>query len=87
MPATWPPVSPLCAAAAAEVLVEVAEGDDVAVIVIGFSFEEATTGSVTPLHRVVASENTQHESVLFGELAEQYEHSDPTLDVNPQLLG
>jgi hypothetical protein len=65
--------------------VELPDGVAVVVIVIGFSDEDATIGSVTPLHRFVVSEKTQHESVLFGELAAQYEHNEPRFDVNPQL--
>jgi len=43
----------------------------VAVIVTGANSDEATMGSVTPVHREVVFEKTQHESVAFGELAPQ----------------
>ena len=44
-------------------------------------------GSVTSLHRVVTSEKTQHESVLFLELASHMAQSEPRFDENPQLSG
>lgn len=76
MPAIWPPVSPGDAPwfpTAPPVALVVAE--DVAlpvpVIVTGLNADVATTGSLTPLHLVSVSENTQHESVAFGELAAQ----------------
>ena len=87
MPAICPPVRPLLAPAAGATFVPVPDGVVEAVAVIGFSDEDATIGSCTPWHRSVVLENTQHESVLFGELAAQYEHSDPRFDVKPQLFG
>lgn len=47
----------------------------------------ADMGSLTPVHRVSVFEYRQHESVEFGEDAEQYEHSEGRLLANPQLLG
>ena len=44
-------------------------------------------GSVTPLHRVVTSEKTQHEFVLFCELAAHIAQSEPRFDEYPQLSG
>lgn len=46
-------------------------GDDVDEVNRGCMLEVATTGSTTLAHRVSVSENTQHESVELGELAEQ----------------
>lgn len=60
---------------------------DAEVIVIGFSDDEAMIGRATFWHREVVSEKTQQESVLLGELAAQYEHSEPMLLVYPQLSG
>ena len=44
-------------------------------------------GNVTSLQRVVVSEKTQHESVAFRELVEQYAQRLPRFDVKPQLFG
>ena len=90
-PAIWPPVRPRRASAAAGMLV--LPDDDVALevcvtdTVTGCSDEDATIGRVTPLHRVVVLENTQQESVEFGEVSEQYEHSPPKFEPKPQLSG
>lgn len=88
MPATWPPVRPLLRLDAAVGLIvdeEVGEGvDDVN---NGCMLDVAITGSTTPLHLVSVSEKTQQESVELGELAAQYEHKLPVLDMKPQLLG
>lgn len=44
-------------------------------------------GSLTSLHRVVVLENTQQESVAFGELAPQYEQRAPRFELKPQSSG
>jgi hypothetical protein len=59
----------------------------VSVVTICCSADDAITGRDTSEHRVVVFEKTQHESVALGELAEQYEHSDPRFESNPQLSG
>ncbi len=41
-------------------------------------------GTVTPSHRVLTSEVTQHESVALGELAAQYPHKPGRLVEKPQ---
>ena len=63
-PLWWPLPAP-------EVLVATTPG--VKVTVTGAREADAITGSWTPSHRSVVFEKTQHESVAFGELAEQYE--------------
>lgn len=90
IPAICPPVRPRCAPAApapAPVGDPVPDIVWVAVIVIGFNADVAMIGSSTLLQRDVVSENTQHESVEFGELDAQYEQSPPRFDVKPQLSG
>jgi hypothetical protein len=59
----------------------------VKVVTIGDNDDDATTGSTTFSHRCSVSENTQHESVAFGELDEQYMHRDPRFEVKPQSSG
>jgi len=82
MPAIWPPLKPLFVEAAA---VGVLVPDDVPLIVIVVTIacndDDAITGSATSSHLVVVFENTQHESVAFGELAPQYEHKDPRFEL------
>lgn len=87
IPAIWPPLKPLLLppeeCPAPVVGLPVAD----AVMVTGCKDADAIIGSVTPSHRVVVLEKTQHESVAFGELAEQYEHRPERLSVKPQLSG
>jgi hypothetical protein len=59
----------------------------VMVVTIGDNDDDATIGSTTFSHRCSVSENTQHESVAFGELDEQYMHNDPRFELKPQSLG
>ena len=56
-------------------------------VTIGVNDDDATTGSTTFSHRCSVSEKTQHESVAFGELVEQYMHKDPKFELKPQSLG
>lgn len=83
MPAMAPLLRPLLLDEAPPLLFDPAVGALVAdaVIVTGCREAVATIGSETPLHRLVVFENTQHESVAFGELIEQYEQSPPRLSV------
>jgi hypothetical protein len=89
MPAICPPVRPRCATAAADVgsLVALLPSPVVRVVTICDNDDDAITGSATFSHRCSVSENTQHESVEFGELDEQYEHRDPRFELNPQSSG
>ena len=87
IPAIWPPVSPRFEAPAAAAPVAVLVGVDVTVIDMGRKDAEAMTGSTTSLQRSSVSENTQHESVLFGELEAQNEQRLPKLSAYPQSLG
>jgi hypothetical protein len=57
------------------------------VVTIGDNEDDATTGSTTFSHLCSVSEKTQHESVAFGELDEQYMHKDPRFELKPQSLG
>jgi len=74
MPAIWPPVRPR-RASAVRLPVPVPVADEVPLVVevavTGWSEEDAMIGNTTPAQRPGAFENTQHESVAFGELAEQ----------------
>ena len=81
MPAMAPLLRPLLFDEAPPLLLDPAVGAPVAdvVIVMGCREAVATIGSETPSHRPVVFENTQHESVAFGELAAQYEQSPPRL--------
>jgi len=82
MPAIWPPLRPLLVpAAAVDVLVAEDELPVVKVVTIACNDDDAITGSATPTHLSVVSEKTQHESVEFGELAPQYEHSSPRFEL------
>lgn len=88
MPAICPPLRPLfVAAAAVGVLVPDGVPPIVKVVTIACNDDDAITGSATPAHLSVVFEKTQHESVAFGELAPQYEHSDPRFELYPQSSG
>lgn len=75
IPANWPPERPECLplfVVVNPVLVGVEDAVPVDELVNkGFMLDVATTGSTTFAHFVSVSEKTQHESVEFGELAEQ----------------
>jgi len=68
-------------------LVGVLPSSVVKVVTICVNDDDATTGSATFSHRCSVSENTQHESVEFGELDEQYMHKDPIFELKPQSSG
>jgi hypothetical protein len=80
IPAMAPPLRPLLLPADAAPAPAVAAPVAVVVkVVMGCREAEATTGRTTPSQRLVVLEKTQQESVALGELAAQYEHSEPRL--------
>lgn len=89
IPAICPPVNPRLEAAAAGVdsPVGVVPSLVVRVVTICDKADEAITGSATFSHRSSVSEKTQHESVAFGELDEQYMHKEPRFELKPQSSG
>lgn len=87
IPAIWPPLSPLFVAAAAVGVLVPDAPPVVMVVTIGCNDDDAITGSATSAHLSVVLEKTQHESVALGELAPQYEHSDPRFGPYPHSSG
>lgn len=94
IPAICPPVNPRldddAASAPAvgdESLVGLTSPLVVSVVTIGDNDDDAITGNDTSSHRSSVFENTQHESVAFGEVDEQYKHSDPRFELKPQSSG